>query len=373
MAKKLGFGLMRLPVLDPNDAGSIDIEQMKKMVDTFIEKGFTYFDTAWMYCGGKSEEATKEALTSRHARDTYTLTTKLPGYKIKSFEDRDKIFNAQLEKTGAGYFDYYLLHDVNTKTLPNFEKWNCFEWIQEKKAEGLIKVAGFSYHDGPELLDEILTKYPEIEIVQLQINYLDWNSIGVQSRKCYEVCVKHNKPVLVMEPIKGGTLIDVPEEVAEMFKAADPSVSPAEWAIRFVATLDNVKMVLSGMSTFEQLDQNTEFMKDFKPLTDAEIEMMHKAAEIINSTIAIPCTGCAYCVVNCPMNIAIPQYFSLYNADMQEREDKPWTAQSGYYANLTVNFGKASECIECGQCEDMCPQHLHIRDFLKDVAKHFEG
>ena len=369
---KLGFGLMRLPRLDPNDESSIDMEQLKQMVDSFLAQGFTYFDTAWMYCGGKSEEAAKEALVSRHPRDSFTLTTKLPSYMLKKEEDREWLFQEQLRRTGAGYFDYYWLHDVNAQSIQNFDRLHCWDFIQEKKKQGLVKHIGFSYHDGPELLDRILTDHPEIEYVQLQLNYLDWESLGVQSRKCYEVATKHHRPVIVMEPVKGGTLANVPENLEQMFKSREPDMSVSSWAIRFAASLENVMVVLSGMSNMEQLLDNTGYMKDFRPLSEEEQGLMRVAANIINGNITIPCTGCSYCTVNCPMNIAIPKYFSLYNLDLQEVKGKGWTPQGEYYENLTLDYGKASDCIKCGQCEAMCPQHLHIRDLLEDVAAHFD-
>lgn len=371
-AKKLGFGLMRLPLLDANDGGSIDIEQTKKMVDLFIERGFTYFDTAWMYCDFKSESATKEVLVDRYPRDKYTLATKLHAGFIKTKEDRDKIFNEQLKKTGVEYFDYYLLHDIGTHHYEIYEKLDCFTWLKEKKEKGLVKNIGFSFHDNAELLDKILTAHPEIEFVQLQINYLDWDSEGVQSRKCYEVATKHNKPVIVMEPVKGGTLAKVPSSVEDIFKDYNKKASIPSWAIRFAASLDNVMMVLSGMSNMEQILDNTEYMMNFEKLNDKERELIDQAVDLINSNITVACTGCSYCTDGCPMNIAIPKYFSLYNADKQEIKEKDWTPQGEYYNNLTKTFGKASDCVECGQCEGVCPQHLHIIDRLKDVAEYFE-
>ncbi len=371
--KKLGFGMMRLPETDnEGEYGKIDIEMTKKLVDRFIEQGFTYFDTAWMYCGFKSEDAAGEALVSRYPRDSFTLATKLHGGFFNSEKEMDEIFETQLKKTRAEYFDYYLIHDVGEDQYPKYTKFKAFEWLAEKKRQGLVKHMGFSFHDRADLLDKVLTEHPEVEFVQLQLNYLDWESEAIQAHKCYDVCVKHDKPVIVMEPVKGGTLANVVPEVEKLFKDYDADKSVASWAIRFAASHPNVKMVLSGMGTMEMMNDNTSYMKDFKPLNDEELELIKKATDMINASIAIPCTGCAYCVEGCPRKIPIPKYFSLYNLDKQEMEGKEFTVQGNYYNRLTQTFGKASECIGCAKCEHICPQHLPIRENLKLVAEHFE-
>lgn len=368
--KKLGFGLMRLPLTDANDKGSIDVEETKKMVDAFIEQGFTYFDTAWMYCAFKSENAVKEALTDRYPRDRYTLTTKLHASYLKKKEDRDRIFEEQRQKTGVEYFDYYLIHAIDQELYSIYNEMDCFNWLMEKKKQGLVKHIGFSYHDSAEFLDQVLTEHPEMEFVQLQMNYLDWESAEVQSRKCYEVASKHGKPVIVMEPVKGGTLADVPVEVRESFAAYHPDLSVPSWAIRFVASLDNVAMVLSGMSNMEQLMDNISYMKEFVPMNAEEIELVHKAAEMIKDSIAIPCTGCSYCTEGCPMQIAIPDLFRVYNKS--KRGEISDVEADEEYRQLTEPGGKARECLACGQCQVACPQHLEIINYLKDVAKCME-
>ena len=368
--KKLGFGLMRLPLTDANDKGSIDIEALKEMVDTFMEQGFTYFDTAWMYCAFKSENAVKEALTDRYPRDRYTLTTKLHASYLKTKEDRDRIFEEQRQKTGVDYFDYYLIHAIDQELYSIYNEMDCFNWLIEKKKQGFVKHIGFSYHDSAEFLDQVLTEHPEMEFVQLQMNYLDWESAEVQSRKCYEVASKHGKPVIVMEPVKGGTLADVPAEVRESFAAYHPDLYVPSWAIRFVASLDNVAMVLSGMSNMEQLMDNISYMKEFVPMNAEETELVHKAAEMIKDSIAIPCTGCSYCTEGCPMQIAIPDLFRVYNKS--KRGEITDVEANEEYRQLTESGGKARECLACGQCQVACPQHLEIINYLKDVAKCME-
>lgn len=371
-ARKLGFGLMRLPLLDPADPTSIDLEQMKSMVDTFIAEGFTYFDTAWMYHNFTSENYVRQALTERHPRESYTLADKLHVDFVKTKEDRDAVFNEQCRKTGVSYFDYYLLHDMGVDHYQKATELDCFTWLSDKKAQGLVKHMGFSFHDSAEVLDRILTEHPEVEFVQLQLNYIDWESAGVQSRKCYEVACKHGKKVVVMEPVKGGTLAFIPAAAKKLFKGYDPNASIPSWAIRFAASLDNVMVVLSGMSNREQMQDNISYMKNFKPLSDEERALVFKATDAINAGITVPCTGCSYCTTGCPQRINIPQCFSLYNADLQEYEGKDWKPQAEYYTRMTKTRGKASDCIACGQCEGICPQHLHIIDELKNVAKHFE-
>jgi predicted aldo/keto reductase-like oxidoreductase len=371
--KKLGFGCMRLPVTDASDMTSIDMEQMCTMVDTFLEKGFTYFDTAYMYHDFKSEVFLKEALVDRHPRETYTVATKLPTMMLKNQEDLERIFNEQLEKTGLEYFDYYLLHNLNVVNYKTAVKLDAYSFIKEKKTAGKIKHIGFSYHDSAELLDEILTAYPDIEFVQLQINYMDWENESIQSRKCYEVAVKHQKPVIVMEPVKGGTLANVPEEVSALFKSENAEASVASWAIRYAASLDNVKIVLSGMSNMDQLQDNMAQTIDFKPLDSKEISVVKKAVELLNNAITVPCTACLYCVEGCPKNIAIPNYFALYNAVKYGGRASDFKIESLYYANLTKEHGKASDCIACGKCEVSCPQHIEIIKHLGDVAATFES
>lgn len=370
--KKLGFGLMRLPLLDKADQASVDVEQVKKMVDYFIERGFTYFDTAWMYCGFHSENAAKEALVDRYPRDKFTLATKLHSGFVNCLEDRDKVFNEQRAKTGAEYFDYYLLHGISESSYGKYEEFDCFNWLREKKEQGLVKHMGFSFHDNGELLDRILTEHPEMEFVQLQINYLDWESPWIQSRKCYETAKKHGVPVIVMEPVKGGTLAALPRQAEELFKGYAPDMSVSSWAVRFAASLDNVMMVLSGMSSMEQVEDNVGYMEDFRPFNEEETNLVRKAADIINEATAVPCTGCSYCTDGCPAKIAIPQYFSLYNEDMREAADKGWTANVTNYRQLTAKFGRAGDCMACGQRESMCPQHLPIIEHLKAVSEHYD-
>ena len=361
---------MRLPLVNADDQTSIDIEQFKQMADVFIERGFTYFDTAYPYHGGKSEEALREAVVKRYPREAFTVTSKMPIWAIEEESDLERIFNEQLEKCGVDYFDYYWLHALNRERVQLLRNIDGWSFIARKKAEGRIRHIGFSFHDDSALLAEVLDEHPEVEYVQLQINYLDWLSPAIESKTCYDLCIKHGKPVIVMEPVKGGSLARVPEAIDRLFKQYNPNASAASWAIRFCASLPGVMTVLSGMSNMEQLLDNTSYMQDFQPLNDEEQAIITRATKMISDSIAVPCTACRYCTTNCPKQIAIPEYFSLYNTLRPFPELK--NNSKLYYELLTKAHGKASECIECGQCEAQCPQHINIIDSLKAVVETFE-
>lgn len=349
--KKLGFGLMRLPKLDPEVQESIDLAQFKEMTDRFLDRGYTYFDTAYMYHNCESERAVKEVLTSRIDRNRYLLATKLPTMKLETVEDMERIFNEQLDKCGVDYFDYYLLHCLNARLYEIATRLNAFDFVMRKKAEGKVKKFGFSFHDSAEMLDKILTEHPEVEFVQLQINYLDWESPTVQSRLCYETARKHGKEIIVMEPVKGGALANVPAEVKELMATVDPNRSPAQWALQFAANLPGVIMVLSGMSDLKQLDENTAFFADLPPLTEDETALLFRCGDLINKSVAVSCTGCEYCTADCPKNIPIPQWFDAYNKGEDGTE-------------LAKNHTTPADCIGCGKCEKQCPQKLPIRRLL---------
>ena len=366
--KKLGFGCMRLPVLDPGDVTTIDMPQFEKMVDTFLERGFTYFDTAYVYHSVTSEKAVREALVKRHPRDSFTLATKLPLIKLGEAADMDKYFAEQLENCGVEFFDYFLLHNINSGTWPTVQKLDAFNWLRKQKADGKVVNMGFSFHDSAEVLDDILTKHPEAEFVQLQINYVDWLSDNVQSKKNYEVCCKHGKPVVVMEPIKGGALVSLPDEAVEVLKAANPNMSLAEWALRYVESLDNVAVVLSGMSTIDQMKENADNMVDQRPLTDAEMAAIDKVREILNKIPTVPCTKCGYCMEVCPVGIHIPSMLSSYNG----YQLFGYGGGINDYRNHAIKNGvRPSACVECHSCEGNCPQQIKITDYLKKVTEYY--
>lgn len=366
--KKLGFGCMRLPTVG-GDSSKIDMPRFMEMVDLFQSRGFTYYDTAYVYHGGKSEEAVRKAVVERYPRDSFTITTKMPMFCVERAEDLQRIFNEQLARLGVGYSDYYWLHALNKKEYEKACKLKAFEFISEKKALGKIKHTGFSFHDSPELLERILCEHPEVEYVQLQINYIDWDSPAVCGRQCYEIAAKHKKPVIVMEPVKGGALVNLPEKVMERFKAFNPDASAASWAIRYAASPDNVMTVLSGMSTLQQVEDNTSYMQNFVPMGAEEKELIEFAANAIKNYTAIPCTSCRYCTDGCPQKISIPDYFGLYNEHMRMNRHSD---SKYYYDNVYgAKGGKPESCIECGNCERVCPQHLEIRKYLKDVARAF--
>lgn len=358
-----GFGCMRFPMKD----GEVDTAEVCLMVDAFLEAGFNYFDTAHGYLGGKSETALRECLTSRYPREAFVLTNKLTAPYFNSNEDIRPFFEAQLEACGVDYFDFYFMHAQNRTNFQKYKDCRAYETALELIKEGKVKHLGISFHDTADMLDEILTEYPQIEVVQIQFNYLDYNDASVQSRLCLETCRKHGKPVIVMEPVKGGSLVNLPDDAAEALDALGGG-SHASYAIRFAAGHEGIFMVLSGMGNMDMMRDNLSYMTDFKPLDEAETEAVFKVAEIIKSKNLISCTSCRYCVEGCPANISIPKLFACMN---ESNKWKNWN--SGYYYGIfTKDRGKASDCIGCGQCEDVCPQKLPIRELLKQVAENFE-
>lgn len=366
--EKLGFGLMRLPLLD-DDYTHIDVEKVKEMVDAFLQAGGTYFDTAYMYHGGFSERVFKEAVVMRYDRERFTITDKLPMGMIHTKEQMEQIFEEQLSRCGVAYFDYYWLHALNRTSYETTQRLHAFDFIAQKKKEGKVRHIGFSFHDSPEVLEQILAEHPETEYVQLQINYLDWEDASVQAKACYETAVRYGKPVIVMEPVKGGALVDIPEKAAALFREKEPSLSVASWAVRYAASHEKVMMVLSGMSNLSQVEDNISYMKAFLPLKEEEMRLAGEVAKIIRETIIVPCTACRYCIDECPKKIAIPDYFALYNEwGRFGRQEKV----KNEYADLLKEHGKASDCVGCGSCEAHCPQKLSIRSLLKQAAEVLE-
>lgn len=363
---KLGFGLMRLPKLED---GSIDIEQTKQMVDLFMDAGLTYFDTAYVYNNGESEKAAKLALVDRYPRESFTLCTKLNAWmQCHDEESAKQQFYTSLKRTGAGYFDYYLLHGLMRNNYKKYDEYHIWDFVKEQKEKGLIKAYGFSFHADPQLLEEVLNEHPDVDFVQLQINYADWENPGTASRECYEIARKHGVSITIMEPLKGGALADPIPSVKEIFKEADPDASIVSWGIRYAASLDGVITVLSGMSNLDQMKDNLSYMKNFQPLNTEEQEVIRKVQNALNADMSIPCTACHYCVDGCPMSIPIPEIIAVANRQHNNEEFRGVRE----YGIATTGKGKASDCIGCGQCENACPQHLGIIEYLKKCAKDFE-
>lgn len=367
---KLGFGFMRLPKREDE---SIDIDETKEMVDRFMAAGLTYFDTAFVYDKGESEKALKAALIDRYPRESFTVATKLCAWQQADDEAAAKQqFYTSLERTGAGYFDYYLLHALQAGNYTKYDEYGIWDFVRELKEKGLVRHMGFSFHAGPELLDELLDAHPDIDFVQLQLNYADWENPDVTARANYEVARAHNVPIVVMEPIKGGALADPIPQVAQILHDANPDVSLASWAIRFAASLDGIITVLSGMSNLAQMDDNLSYMRDFKPLTDAEQQTVRRAQEALDAVESIPCTACHYCTAGCPMQIPIPEIFAARNRQLVwnqiERGRKEYDK-----AVSADGAGRASACIACGQCEAACPQQIKVIDWLRDCADALEA
>lgn len=362
--KNFGFGCMRLPLKDKE----VDTAEFCRMVDEFLAAGFNYFDTAHGYLDGKSETAIRECLAKRHPRESYLLTNKLTKSYFRSEEEIRPFFEQQLALCGVEYFDFYLMHAQTKQTFAFFKKCRAYEQALALREEGKIRHFGISFHDTADVLEEILREYPQIEVVQIQLNYADFDDPSVQSGKCYEVCRKYGKPVIVMEPVKGGTLVRLPAEAQGVFDALHGG-SAASYAIRYAAGFDGVMMVLSGMSDLAQMRDNLSYMREFTPLNAQEREAVQKVTEIFRSMKLIACTACRYCTAGCPQKIAIPDLFACLNAKNIYHD---WNANYYYNEVHTKTGGKASSCIGCGKCEQICPQHLPIRALLKDVAKEFE-
>jgi len=358
---KTGFGFLRLP---QNENKEIDYVTLNEMVDLFIQLGGTYFDTAYTYLNGKSEEALRKAVVERYPREKLVIADKLPGWQVKSKEENETYFQTQLDRCGVDYFDVYLIHWLNDRNYEICEKFDQFGFLSQLKAQGKAKKIGFSYHDSPELLDEILRKHQEVDIVQLQINYLDWDSPTLKARELYEVAKRHNKQVVVMEPVKGGTLANVPDEVKNELLKARPQDSIASWAIRFVTSLPKVDIVLSGMNTQTQMIDN---MNNFEEMSESELTLLNKVAQMIRQTTTVPCTKCGYCLKSCPRHIPIPEYFELYN-DYARNPSEDWKMEHLYFALKQQH----SPCIECHICEKNCPQKIKIPTHLKDIKNIFE-
>ncbi len=364
ISKNFGFGCMRLKM----NGNEVDHGEFSKMIDTFMENGFNYFDTAHVYIDGKSETALKACLTSRYPRESYILTNKLSPSNFNCNEEIRPLLQLQLDACGVEYFDFWLMHAMNTELFEKYKNCRAFETALELIEEGKIKHLGISFHDKAEVLRRILTEYPQIEVVQIQFNYADYEDENVESGKCYEVCREFGKPVIVMEPVKGGTLVNLPKDAQAVFDELGGG-SNASYAIRFAAGFEGVIMVLSGMGNMDMMNDNISFMKDFVPLNDRELKAIRKVTEILKTQVQIPCTDCKYCVADCPVGISIPEVFSLYNGKKALKEG----CTKEDYNRIFKDRAKASSCIECGNCESACPQHLPIRQLLKEAVSEFEA
>ena len=369
--KKLGFGLMRLPLTDANDEKSVDLKVFCDMVDTFLDRGFNYFDTAYMYHGYQSEVFMKNALVDRYPRAAFQVADKMHMRYLKEDGQQERYFEEQLQKCGVDYFDSFLIHNLGAPNYEIAQRFSTFEYLEGQRAAGRIRRFGFSFHDTADVLERILSDHPNVDFVQLQLNYMDWEDKSIQSRLCHEVARKHGKPIIVMEPLKGGTLANVPPEAEALFLASRPELSMASWGIRFAASQEGVEMVLSGMSNLEQLLDNTSYMQDFEPMSEEELKLAYLAAEMIRASELISCTTCGYCMEDCPMNIPIPNYFALYNADKRSL-NADFSIHEQYYENYLPSHGKAGDCIACGRCEAACPQHLPIIEWMKKVSENFD-
>ena len=370
--KNMGFGLMRLPQYDDNPE-NIDQEQLNQMVDLFMENGYNYFDTAYPYHNGLSESAFKKAVVDRYPREDFIVADKLPIFFVHEEEDMEPLFQEQLKRTGLEYFDYYLLHNVCSWNEYAFTKVDSFGYLKRKKEAGKIKKLGISLHDEPEYLEKVLNKHPEIDFVQLQINYLDWEDKAIQAKKCYEVARKYDKEIIVMEPLRGGALAKLPPEAEKLVKDYNPNASPVDLALRFCAGLDGIFMVLGGMSNLEQMKQNINIFNNLTKISNEEQEILDKVSDIIHSVISIPCTSCNYCLETCPQNIYISKYFELYNAEKQTQW-KGFSQQLNMYLTYIEKkeYGRASDCVDCEVCIHQCPQRLDIPKFMKLVSKEFD-
>lgn len=371
--KKMGFGLMRLPQTDKDKPETINQEQVNKMTELFLEKGYTYFDTAYPYHNGKSEIALKEALKNHH-RESYIVADKLPIFAITKEEEVEPIFKEQIERCGVEYFDYYLLHNISPFSEAGYIDVDSYKFLKQQKDAGKIKKLGFSSHGDAKYIEKYLQKYPDMDFIQLQINYLDWESQTIESKKCYEVAKKHDLEVIVMEPLKGGFLANIPEDANDLIKKFNPTLTPVELALRFVANLDNVFMVLCGVSSYKQMEENIEIFENMQPLSKEELDLIKQVSELINSKIIVPCTKCNYCINECPVNINIPYVFDLYNSEKLLNEDG-FTTYQVTYINYMKNKknGPASACIDCGKCVEKCPQQINIPQVMKDVVESLEN